>query len=412
MLQESLTPNKKARCPRPPRLRDLAAPVRLHIYGFLNKKDTYIEYDEDKDDYCLCNFEEWNDLIGPHPVSNYPQYEALTVKSFEIEIAFACIVGDLEVLQYVHSFSDTLSVPEEVAERDVGEYEKNLHLVLFYRINALLIYHRNWKTLRWAREMQFPWDEWSFNIAILTGVDERILKWLHRRGCPWSSPSSFLCMTFVFAVGCCSLDFIKWLRLQGCPWTGACFDRAIQRGDWEIITWLRINGCPILEGDPCFRNDALAQAVQKTDILYVQYLLHEFDGTRCDIDFLYVAMRESDISVLQLLVDAGYQFDHYTYYIEPIRYRKKLEPKLECLQFLRRTGCPWNEEVFVAAVESGDMEILRWLRQEGCPWDATVFNAALEKGNLEMIQWLFEQKCPMDEDSINALRESYALVPR
>jgi hypothetical protein len=329
------------------------------------------------------------------------------VKPYEIEILFACIVGDLEVLQYVQSFSDTLAVPDEVESDANDDYDASSHLALFYRINALLVCHRNWKTLVWAREMKFPWDEWSLNIAILTGVDERILKWLHRRGCPWSSPD--MSLTFEYAAGCCSLNFIKWLRMEGCSWDGSCFARAIQRGDWEIIIWLRINGCPILEGDPCFRNDALAQAVLKTDILYVQYLLHEFDGTRCDCDFLYVAMKESDISVLQLLVDAGYACKTHEYFADAIDFYDR---NLDCLQFLRQTGCPWNAEVFVAAVDRGDMEILRWLRQEGCPWDATVFTKALEKGNLDIIQWLFEEKCPTNEDSIKIMMEKYVLVAR
>jgi hypothetical protein len=346
---------------------------------------------------------------------NSPQWKALAdprdpLLPLEIEIAFACVVGDLEVLQYVHGFSDTLAVPDEIESDADDDYNASSHLALFYRINALLVCHRNWKTLVWAREMKFPWDEWSLNIAILTGVDERILKWLHRRGCPSSSPD--MSLTFEFAVGCCSLDFIKWLRLQGCPWTGYCFARAIQRGYWETITWLRCNGCPPAdEFDAHFAcGEALKYAVIKNDPLYVQYLLREFEGyTLRDTDFVPTALERSDIPVLQLLVDAGYACKTHEYFADAIDFYDR---NLDCLQFLRQTGCPWNAEVFVAAVDRGDMEILRWLRQEGCPWDATVFTKALEKGNLDIIQWLFEEKCPTNEDSIKIMMEKYVLVAR
>jgi hypothetical protein len=399
MLQDDTSiSNKKARSVRPPRLTDLADHIRLHIYGFLNQNDTKIIY-KDKDEYLVCSFPQWQSLTYPR----------VPVKPYEIEIAFACIVGDLEVLHYVHSFSDTLAVPDEV-EIDANDYNESSHLALFYRINALLICHRNWKTLRWARQMKFPWDLWSLNIAILTGVDERILKWLHRRGFPWWSLDMNL--TFEFSVGCCSLDFIKWLRLEGCPWNDYCFARAIQRGDWEIITWLRCNGCPLAD-DRYFGacSKALEYAVIKNDPLYVQYLLQEFKEytLKWDTDFVLIALERSDIPVLQLLVDAGYAYNHHHYFEDAIDCYNR---NLDCLQFLRQTGCPWNEGVFVAAVERGDLEILRWLRQEGCPWDASVFTKALEKGNLDIIQWLFEEKCPADEDSIKIMMEKYVLVAR
>jgi hypothetical protein len=384
---------------KPPRITDMNVDIRLHIYGFLNQNDTKIKY-EDKDGYYMYSYPQWKALTDPR----------IPLLPLEIEIAFACVVGDLEVLQYVHSFSDTLVVPDELESDADDDYNASSHLALFYRINALLVCHRNWKTLLWAREMKFPWDEWSLNIAILTGVDERILKWLHRRGCPWSSPD--MSLTFEYAVGCCSLDFIKWLRLQGYSWDGYCFARAIHRGDWEIIIWLRCNGCPSADDDDpslgaC--SMALECAVIKNDPLYVQYLLHEFKGyTLWDTDFVLIALRRSDIPVLQLLVDAGYAYKHESFADAIDCYDRNLD----CLQFLRQTGCPWNAEVFVAAVERGDMEILRWLRQEGCPWDATVFTKALEKGNLDIIQWLFEEKCPTDEDSIKIMMEKYVLVAR
>jgi hypothetical protein len=384
--------------PKPPRITGLNVDIRLHIYGFLNQNDTKIIH-EDKDDYYLYDSPQWNTLTNPR----------IPVKPYEIEIAFACIVGDLEVLQYVHGFSDTLAVPDEV-ESDVDNYypyDASSHLALFYRINALLVCHRNWKTLLWAREMNFPSDEWSLNIAILTGVDERILKWLHR--CCGPCLYFDMCLTFEYAAGCCSLDFIKWLRLQGCSWDGSCFTRAIKRGDWEIIIWLRCNGCPPAD-DPFSYSMSLKCAVIKNDPLFVQYLLREFEGyTLRDTDFLPTALERSDIPVLQLLVDAGYAFKTHEYFANAI---DCYDRNLNCLQFLRRTGCPWNEEVFVAAVERGDLEILRWLRQEGCPWDASVFTKALENGDLDIIQWLFEQKCPSDEDSMKVVMEKYVLVAR
>ena len=39
------------------------------------------------------------------------------------------------------------------------------------------------------------------------------------------------------------------------------------------------------------------------------------------------------------------------------------------LQWLREDGCPWDENICMAAAEGGHLEMLLWARANGCPWD-------------------------------------------
>jgi hypothetical protein len=68
---------------------------------------------------------------------------------------------------------------------------------------------------------------------------------------------------------------------------------------------------------------------------------------------------------------------------------------------LKEENCPWDESVFQAAAERGDIKILFWLRMEECPWESDTFNEAIESGaDLVTLQWfLHEDKSLIDENT-------------
>ena len=41
--------------------------------------------------------------------------------------------------------------------------------------------------------------------------------------------------------------------------------------------------------------------------------------------------------------------------------------RLECLQYLRERGCPWDERTCSSAVLNGHLECSKYLRENGCP---------------------------------------------
>ena len=40
---------------------------------------------------------------------------------------------------------------------------------------------------------------------------------------------------------------------------------------------------------------------------------------------------------------------------------------LECLQYLRERGCPWDERTCSSAAKNGHLECLKYLYENGCP---------------------------------------------
>jgi hypothetical protein len=355
---------KKARVVRPPRITDIAVPIRLHIYGFLNKDDVHLPYH--------------------YGGKMYGKVRHLFAKfdPFMIETAFASTLGDLELLQYLQGMPEN---PWQFHKCDTEDKRK-----LFYILNALTLGYGNYKSFQWARRSKFPWNEWTFEVAMRKALDLQILQWLHKKGCPLSED------TFAIAASHRDLNVLQWLREVQCPWcewTFACAVRA--RRDWEVLIWLKTNGCP-------WDHESLHYAMKNNgNLLLIQYLLAE----KCPSTNLtgYIAIETGNVAILKLLGDAGYSFQTE----EDFQLAVEDKP-LHFLQVLHSVNCPLSEFCFTVAVERGDMEILRWLRSVGCPWDGTTFKTAIHGGDIEIIRWLYEEKCPpSNEGAFTALMEKY-----
>lgn len=74
-----------------------------------------------------------------------------------------------------------------------------------------------------------------------------------------------------------------------------------------------------------------------------------------------------------------------------------LNGHLEVLQWLKRDGCPWDEEACSSAAGNGHLEVRQWLRRNGCQWNETAFYSAAGNGHFEVIQLLRVNGCPWDE---------------
>jgi hypothetical protein len=307
-----------------------------------------------------------------------------TVEPYTIETSFASTVGDLELLQYLQDMPEN---PWQVQKCNTEDKRD-----LFYILNAIMLGYDNYKSFQWARRSRFPWNQWTFEVAMRKGLDLQTLKWLHKKGCPLSTD------TFAIAASHRDLNVLQWLREIECPWSEWTFARAVrERRDWEVLIWLKAHRCP-------WDHDSLHFAMKNNDnLLLVKYLLEEKCATN-EYTAKY-AIETGNVTVLKLLGSAGYTFDEQQYDF----YKAVSDKPLEILQALHSIGCPWDEDCFQRAVIRGDMEILRWLRAERCPWDESTFTSAINRGNLEIIRWLYEEKCPPSDKSaaFQALMEKH-----
>jgi hypothetical protein len=369
---------KKVRTQLQSRITNLAVPIRLHIYGFLNKYDIHIPviYGRDRnygDEVDPC----WDKQLDPR-----------FLKPYTIETAFSAMMGDCEVLQYLQGMPSNL-LTVEYLNNEAMYTEDIKHF--FYLLNILIVGYNNIKTLRFARQMLFPWNRWALDAGIRYGVDLTILKWMQREGCTYSDS------TFGVAASWRNTDVLDWLLSIDCPMSGRSFDMAISENcKLGNLTWLRSHGCPLVYS-------SLKTAMTHNDNLVIfKYLLQEkrLLHRRSILRFVII---NGNVSHLKLFHEANVIFEesHFLLAIKHHRKNEIMQYLLKCLFTV------WDTNAFSLAVKGGNLSILMWLREEGCPWDVSVFITAIKTGNRDVIRWLYEEKCPTNETAMNYLMTKF-----
>lgn len=119
--------------------------------------------------------------------------------------------------------------------------------------------YKHMHVLLWARENNFPWDEWTCASAAESG-DLTILKWLRKNGCPWDGRA---CAN---AARKGHLHVLRWARAQNppAPWSDLTFYWALWSGEIEVLRWLELNKCP--------RDDRVLEYAQDSDPGSVQWV--------------------------------------------------------------------------------------------------------------------------------------------
>ena len=69
---------------------------------------------------------------------------------------------------------------------------------------------------------------------------------------------------------------------------------------------------------------------------------------------------------------------------------------LQCLQYLHKLGCPWNEDTCEGASMNGHLHCLQYLFQQGCPWNESTPLACVAAGHTECLVFALKNNCPCD----------------
>ena len=105
------------------------------------------------------------------------------------------------------------------------------------------------------------------------------------------------------------------------------------------------------------------------------------------------------IEVLEYLKGTGCEFNEYTCqgaamggHLEALKYLRGLDPP-----------CPWNEWTCTDAAIEGQLQVLKWLRSQDppCPWDDGTCILAAQEGHLEVLKWARSEDppCPLPEST-------------
>lgn len=73
---------------------------------------------------------------------------------------------------------------------------------------------------------------------------------------------------------------------------------------------------------------------------------------------------------------------------------ERLATRLECLKYVFRNGCSWNERACYKAAFDGKLDCLRFLHENGCKWDESTCHIAARNGHIECLIYAYEHGCP------------------
>ena len=89
--------------------------------------------------------------------------------------------------------------------------------------------------LKWARKLNFQWDEWACMWMAVTGRLD-CLRYAHEHGCPWNLMASAL------AAENGHLDCLRYLHENGCFWDSDICTATAKNGHLECLKYLHENG--------------------------------------------------------------------------------------------------------------------------------------------------------------------------
>jgi len=68
--------------------------------------------------------------------------------------------------------------------------------------------------------------------------------------------------------------------------------------------------------------------------------------------------------------------------------------EVDCMAYLHKQGCLWDERVTAAAARASSLHCLRYAHTHGCPWDETACTAAVR--HVTNLMYLHKHGCPWD----------------
>ncbi len=228
--------------------------------------------------------------------------------------------------------------------------------------------------------------------------DIECLKYLCMNGCDLNnseacrvaSERGFLsCLEFLFENGCrCNdtacrdaakyghLDCLQFLRSNGISWTTAALDAAVENGQMEVVKYLYGEGLLWTH-----RTTKLAAKNGHLDVL----MYATENGADLDKSVLDTAAMEGHVRCLQFVHESGFPPDDET------SQHVVRSGNLECLTYLARVRCPWNgSELCKIATFKGHLAILKFLHEQDCELTDQMFLTAVENGNLDCVEFLLQ----------------------
>jgi hypothetical protein len=324
---------------------------------------------------------------------------------------------------------------------------KNSYLIKLEEVSELAIQNGNLEMLKLLHNHGFP-IPWSGGEHAAYGGYLNILKWIVQNGHPirrehLSNPAASggnlevlqyirdnipqarwgkdVCQSAARSQN--PLPILKWLRGINCPWDAWTSKELAEKHQFEALKWAVENGCPASG----VIADCIAKSGHPDTLLLLQWahgrglnpgndILFNLSKNNNDEAFMWAfenghlltdnaldsIVENENIKLLNFLSSKGAPFTS----AKACKIAVEKE-RLDILILLRSKRCPWDSEVFYAAVKSGNLEIVKWLWKNRCPHDGLICKRAIEFRHRKILVWALDEGFDLDGCSIEIAKESF-----
>ena len=187
------------------------------------------------------------------------------------------------------------------------------------------------------------------------------------------------------------LRVLQWLRQNKCAWDEEVMSEAALGGHLDVLMWSHDNGCPVDE-------QTTENAAMNGSIEMLKYCL-EAGFPRNMRVMTRMAARGQQLSALKWMCATQTGFALHPLCVVSAIYgatdvnEKDDEPPelVNIIEFLFEHAESVNlltEETCAAAAKRGRLQCLQWLRRFGAPWDWRVLTACREMKRKKVLQWV------------------------
>jgi hypothetical protein len=271
-----------------------------------------------------------------------------TTPTFKYQFALqAAAAGDLEELKRMHEHGFPLFEPESPN-----------HLFNYNYCTTFAAQNGHLDCLRYAHEVGCEWNIHTTEQAAEYG-HLHCLQYAHENGCEWNG------WTIAQAAKNGHLDCLRYAHENGCEWHINTARDAAEFGHLDCLRYAIENGCP---NDHSVRLPAYAAAGGKLNVL------------------IYL----KEIGIFQQVLSSNQTIWKYK-----VAELAAQNGHLDCLQFVRENGFPWDNATSYYA--AGDIDCLRYVHENGCPWDYGVPYIAARQPSLDCLRYAYEHGCPFND---------------
>ncbi|KAF1326272.1 hypothetical protein FI667_g8581, partial [Globisporangium splendens] len=236
----------------------------------------------------------------------------------------------------------------------------------------------HWDLLKWLHERSYPFSTPTIFMLAVTSGEVKNVEWLYQNYRDIWDTSSKDSWAKIAARGGC-LDMIQWLHEKGVPFTKEAMDTAAASGHLEIVKWLhehRAEGCT---------KRAMDEAAALGHLEVVQFL-HTNRHEGCTAFAMDGAAEDGRLDIVEFL-----HYNRNEGCTQTAMDQAAYIGSLDIVKFLhenRAEGCTtWTMDT---CSDASILDFLHRNRNEGCTGVACL--EAARSGNIEVLEWLYSNK--------------------